>query len=252
MQQSGEYLPEDLSSAPTPSSIPRLAPTEQYPHHRWHYPSPQRFYLALKRKGYMVDSTEIDNIISIHNAVNENTWREVLKWELNLHWEECQDVRLEKFQGRPQDLSAKAWMRMAVGYRRPFDRHDWIVNRCGQRVRYIIDFYEGKGDEDLTSVHLDVRPDLSTWTNIQDRMRMLFKKVRGYNGLPEERMDHLLDDLQKRETEGNSSGDILPKEDVWDDTDSSHGGSLMTWRGSDGETGGGEGSSGCPVKHERL
>jgi hypothetical protein len=23
----------------------------------------------------------------------------------------------------------------------PFDRHDWVVDRCGDEVRYIIDFY---------------------------------------------------------------------------------------------------------------
>ena len=23
----------------------------------------------------------------------------------------------------------------------PFDRHDWIVDRCGREVRYVIDFY---------------------------------------------------------------------------------------------------------------
>ena len=23
----------------------------------------------------------------------------------------------------------------------PFDRHDWYVDRCGQEVRYVIDFY---------------------------------------------------------------------------------------------------------------
>jgi hypothetical protein len=23
----------------------------------------------------------------------------------------------------------------------PFDRHDWVVDRCGQDVRYVIDFY---------------------------------------------------------------------------------------------------------------
>ena len=26
---------------------------------------------------------------------------------------------------------------------RPFDRHDWLVDRCGRDVRYIIDFYDG-------------------------------------------------------------------------------------------------------------
>ena len=23
----------------------------------------------------------------------------------------------------------------------PFDRHDWYVDRCGEEVRYVIDFY---------------------------------------------------------------------------------------------------------------
>lgn len=23
----------------------------------------------------------------------------------------------------------------------PFDRHDWVIDRCGKEVRYIIDFY---------------------------------------------------------------------------------------------------------------
>lgn len=26
---------------------------------------------------------------------------------------------------------------------RPFDRHDWLVDRCGREVRYVIDFYDG-------------------------------------------------------------------------------------------------------------
>jgi hypothetical protein len=29
-------------------------------------------------------------------------------------------------------------------YQAPFDRHDWIVDRCGTKVRYIIDFYTGR------------------------------------------------------------------------------------------------------------
>ena len=28
-------------------------------------------------------------------------------------------------------------------YELPFDRHDWIVDRCGKQVRYIIDYYDG-------------------------------------------------------------------------------------------------------------
>lgn len=28
-----------------------------------------------------------------------------------------------------------------VGGQMPFDRHDWVVDRCGDEVRYVIDFY---------------------------------------------------------------------------------------------------------------
>lgn len=28
-----------------------------------------------------------------------------------------------------------------IGGPMPFDRHDWFVDRCGDEVRYVIDFY---------------------------------------------------------------------------------------------------------------
>ena len=31
-----------------------------------------------------------------------------------------------------------------MGYQAPFDRHDWVVDRCGTRVEYVIDFYAGR------------------------------------------------------------------------------------------------------------
>ncbi len=37
--------------------------------------------------------------------------------------------------------SPLAWLRAALGGAMPFDRHDWIVDRCGKEVRYVIDFY---------------------------------------------------------------------------------------------------------------
>jgi hypothetical protein len=37
--------------------------------------------------------------------------------------------------GRPQDYSPKARLLNLLGYRLPFDRHDWVVDRCGQEVR---------------------------------------------------------------------------------------------------------------------
>jgi len=37
--------------------------------------------------------------------------------------------------GRPQDYSPKARLLNLLGYKLPFDRHDWIVDRCGEEVR---------------------------------------------------------------------------------------------------------------------
>ena len=61
-----------------------------------------------------------------------------------------------------------------MGYQEPFDRHDWVVERCGgEKVDYVIDFYQGKseegshkgrGDQGNLNFYLDVRPKLNSWT----------------------------------------------------------------------------------------
>lgn len=75
------------------------------------------------------------------------------------------------------------------GYQKPFDRHDWVVERCGKRVDYIIDFYEGKlggkgrsgaadGDGKKggvlggpVSFYLDVRPKLNSFEGVKMRVQ---------------------------------------------------------------------------------
>lgn len=42
--------------------------------------------------------------------------------------------KLKKFMGRPQEYSPKARLLNFLGYKLPFDRHDWIVDRCGCEV----------------------------------------------------------------------------------------------------------------------
>lgn len=63
-------------------------------------------------------------------------------------------------------LTPRARFNTFLGYQPPFDRHDWIVDRCGQQVEYVIDFYigkdEGKPDKPL-NFYLDVRPKLNSW-----------------------------------------------------------------------------------------
>lgn len=38
----------------------------------------------------------------------------------------------------------------------PFDRHDWIIDRCGKEVRYVIDYYYDShraSDDKTPSLH---------------------------------------------------------------------------------------------------
>lgn len=53
----------------------------------WTYPSEQMFYNAMKRKGKGEDVHEgnVPAIISIHNNMNEKTWKQVLEWEETCH-----------------------------------------------------------------------------------------------------------------------------------------------------------------------
>ena len=179
-----------LSTRRIASSIPRadeLRPEEEgktAPHQpedspQWIYPSEQQFYNAMRRKGWQgVDERTIPAVVRIHNAVNERGWMEVKQWERELHG--CNNPRLVRFLGRPNDLSPRAWAHTYILGNRPFDRHDWFVDRGdGQEPRrYVIDFYsdeketEGNGGPKM---YLDVRPALDSPEAAADRMKMFVR-----------------------------------------------------------------------------
>ena len=176
---------EGLQRARVLSSIPRAGEgsPEGAPRHqegqdpgKWSYPSPRMFYDAMRRKGYIPDPQDMDVVVGIHNEVNEQAWREILRWE-RMH-PGC-EPRLVRFQGRPQDYSAKARVMNWMGYRLPFDRHDWIVDRCGQQVRYIIDFYNGPPGPRGITMHLDVRPAPDSMQALADRAAMTLRDLGG-------------------------------------------------------------------------
>eukprot|EP00300_Choanocystis_sp_HF-7_P027518 c32652_g1_i1.p1 GENE.c32652_g1_i1~~c32652_g1_i1.p1 ORF type:complete len:222 (+),score=25.21 c32652_g1_i1:27-668(+) len=155
------------------SSIPKSDKSEH-----WVYPSPQMFYNALKRKGKGADVTEetMESVVAVHNRMNEKTWRCLLEWE-DLHSKECDQPRLVSFRGRPDELSPKARLLTFFKLRpMPFDRHDWIIDRAGRQVRYVIDYYydESSGKTGLDAIDLDVRPALDSPTSLYDRVRMFW------------------------------------------------------------------------------
>ncbi|KIY96184.1 cytochrome c heme-lyase, partial [Monoraphidium neglectum] len=117
-----------LSTERIESNIPKGGTSET-----WVYPSPQMFFNALRRKGKGDDVREEDmeSVVRAHNTMNEVTWQRVLDWE-QLHCDSCR---------YPTLLNPLARLRGWLGGPLPFDRHDWVVDRCGREVRYVIDFY---------------------------------------------------------------------------------------------------------------
>lgn len=84
----------------------------------------------------------------------------------------CQTPRLHSFSGLSTKLSPKARINTLLGYQAPFDRHDWVVDRCGTEVEYIIDFYAGRPNPNgsgMPSFYLDVRPKLNSWVGVKMR-----------------------------------------------------------------------------------
>ncbi|TFK54816.1 cytochrome c and c1 heme-lyase [Heliocybe sulcata] len=169
--QSSSHAAKPQTPSPLPtdretSSIPRTDGTN------WEYPSQAQFYSAMARKNHNPRHTDMAAIVPIHNAVNERAWGELLKWEEGRGGERCGGVKLVNFKGRPGDLTPKARWRSLIGYAKPFDRHDWIVDRCGTRIRYVIDFYTGKslGPSSPPSFYLDVRPALDNWEGVAMRL----------------------------------------------------------------------------------
>ncbi|XP_070504464.1 holocytochrome c-type synthase [Chironomus tepperi] len=181
-QQPSPGQPFPLPTERVTSSIPRAVPSPEGKTH-WEYPSQQMFWNAMLRKGWKwqkedLSPKDMDDIIKIHNANNEQAWQEVLKWEA-LHARECGNPKLKSFGGKAKDFSPRAKIRNWMGYELPFDRHDWIVDRCGKDVRYVIDYYDGgMVDEKYKFALLDVRPAMDSFDNVWDRMKVCYMRWR--------------------------------------------------------------------------
>lgn len=46
---------------------------------------------------------------------------------------ECAAPKLKSFKGDAKNFSPRARFRKLLGYDLPFDRHDWIIDRCGMK-----------------------------------------------------------------------------------------------------------------------
>ncbi len=196
------------SSSGTPSPNPTLGPLStsrqvstipRNDKENWVYPSEAQFYAAMARKNHDPKAPDMSVVVPIHNAVNERAWSHIQQWEAGRGGERCGGVRLVSFKGKPGEPSPKARILTLLGcvssfsaaiphlclilytrrYNPPFDRHDWVVERCGTRVRYVIDFYAGRtlpGTSNNVSFFLDVRPALDSWEAVGMRTSMFVNR----------------------------------------------------------------------------
>lgn len=158
------------------------------PSGNWVYPSEKMFFEAMKRKGYDARVADMKTVVPIHNAVNERAWKEILDWEKpylaesksvqsltphahsQLTNHRCGGPKLESFANKMDRMTPTARINTIFGYSAPFDRHDWVIDRCGTRVDYVIDFYAGRPDgKGGPSFYLDVRPKFNTWEGVRMR-----------------------------------------------------------------------------------
>lgn len=129
----------------------------------------------MRRKNHSPDASDMATVVPIHNAVNERAWAEIKDWErrfASTQNRKCSGPKLRSFSGDSRKVSPRARWLGLWGYESPFDRHDWVVERCeGGGVEYVIDFYRGRGRG--LAFYLDVRPKLNSWEGWRMRLGRL-------------------------------------------------------------------------------
>ena len=137
----------------------------------WEYPSPQQFYNALRRRDKSPEADSMDAVVFVHNYVNEVTWKKVIEWEAAAG---CSSPSLKRFVGKSEEISPLARIK-SLWLGKPFDRHDWFVDRCGSKqVRYVIDYYDAPSSDGLDVV-IHVRPALDGLSGIYERLKGFFR-----------------------------------------------------------------------------
>jgi cytochrome c heme-lyase len=164
------------------STIPR-GKLDENPHHqrgpeesnKWVYPSEQQVFNAMQRKGYeTIEEESMPSFLQIHNSVNERSWKQLCEWESN------DDIKLVKFQGRPDKMTPKAWIWSNLLFQeKPFDRHDWYVdNGVNHNKRYVLDYYMAESTATgLPRVEIDARPALDSPNAFFERGQRLAQEI---------------------------------------------------------------------------
>jgi len=174
-----DYLEEsDEYKAIPGESIPATGRGNSEDGSGWLNPSAGQLFRSLKRKNKPIEYSDALDVASVHALVTSSTWDAIMEYE-ELHSSSCEFPKLARFSGMDGIYSVKAKFRhYLLRQPWPYDRHDWVVNRCGEEVRYVIDYYSYSGvSEDDEIYTIDARPAPSNLRNIIDRVHLGFKKM---------------------------------------------------------------------------
>eukprot|EP00163_Fabomonas_tropica_P007132 TRINITY_DN16787_c0_g1_i1.p1 TRINITY_DN16787_c0_g1~~TRINITY_DN16787_c0_g1_i1.p1 ORF type:complete len:235 (+),score=20.43 TRINITY_DN16787_c0_g1_i1:152-856(+) len=165
--------PKDpFNQVPDYGAVPAAGRGNSETGEEWVGPSPKQLQrsLARKKKGGNLDGDDLRMMSIIHGIVTEETWTAIMEYE-RLHANECPFPKLARFEGKQEFPTVKARFLNLFGVPIPFDRHDWYVDRCGQEVRYVIDYHNVP-----TGVHVDARP-VNFPGGIFDRARVQLNRI---------------------------------------------------------------------------
>eukprot|EP00055_Hartaetosiga_balthica_P018596 m.134852 g.134852 ORF g.134852 m.134852 type:complete len:233 (+) comp9757_c0_seq1:79-777(+) len=139
----------------------------------WRNPSAGQLFRALQRRGKPIEEEDSLAVAVVHQMVTDNSWNAVMEYE-NMHERECDNITLARFEGKDGIYSPKArFMKFFYGLV-PFDRHDWVVDRCGKEVTYVIDYYSVDDGADDVEYFVDARP--AGLSGMFDRVKLAFNK----------------------------------------------------------------------------
>jgi cytochrome c heme-lyase len=78
-------------------------------------PSESQSLAAMARKDHGLQAKDMKVIVPIHNAVNERTWYEILRWGEGRGSDVCGGSKLVSFKGKSQELSPRARFKSLLG-----------------------------------------------------------------------------------------------------------------------------------------
>lgn len=143
----------------------------------WLNPTPLELYRSLKAKHPNDEdlTEELAEPLSFnHDIVVSSSWAGILEWEDKyIRNGVCpQGPRLAGFAGKQTTQSPKARFYSSVFGVTSYDRHDWIIDRCGKEVRYVLDYYDPGNDPSIEDGlgTVDVRPALDSFEAASDRI----------------------------------------------------------------------------------